>query len=352
MKIIKSLLTLKQKQYLKYLLSKNSNIYNNIDKNKKKIIVALAADYGNLGDVAITYAQTKFLKNNFPEYEVIDFPISKTFTDMKALKKICNEDDIITIVGGGNTTDIYEDIEYCRQFIIKQFPKNKIISFPQTVDFSNTTKGKRLKEQSVNIYGNHKKLILSAREEKSFNEYKKNFSNDVKYTPDIVLYLDEQSPNYDRNGVILCLRNDKEKVFKQAQQDTLIERLSQNFKILYNDTHIDKSNMSIEERKFELNKIWNNFKKSKVVLTDRLHGMIFCAITNTPCVAIDNSNRKISGVYNAWLKDINYIKLIEGYNIEKIYKAVKDLYDINIEDNTQLNLEAKYYNLIQEIKAN
>lgn len=352
MKIIKSLLTLKQKQYLKYLLSKNSNIYNNIDKNKKKIIVALAADYGNLGDVAITYAQTKFLKDKFPEYEVIDFPISKTFTDMKALKKICNDDDIITIVGGGNTTDIYEDIEYCRQFIIKQFPKNKIISFPQTVDFSNTTKGRRLKEKSVNIYGNHKKLILSAREEKSFHEYKKNFSNDVKYIPDIVLYLDEQSPNSERDGVILCLRNDKEKVFEKAQQDTLIERLSQNFKILYNDTHIDKSNMSIEERKFELNKIWNNFKKSKVVLTDRLHGMIFCAITNTPCVAIDNSNRKISGVYNAWLKDINYIKLIEGYNIEKIYKAVEDLYDINIEDSTQLNLEAKYYNLIQEIKVN
>ena len=76
-----------------------------------------------------------------------------------------------------------------------------------------------------------------------------------------------------------------------------------------------RGNLSIEEREFELNKIWTAFKKSKVVVTDRLHGMIFCAITKTPCVAIDNSNHKISGVYDAWLKDIGYIKMIKDYNI-------------------------------------
>ena len=48
---------------------------------------------------------------------------------LKSLKGSINSEDIITIVGGGNIGDMYDDIEYCRQFIIKQFPNNKIVIF-------------------------------------------------------------------------------------------------------------------------------------------------------------------------------------------------------------------------------
>lgn len=75
------------KLYGKYLTSKKTNEYSNLDKSKQKIVVALAADYGNLGDVAITFAQTQFLKKQFPEAEVIDFPISKTFRSHEIIKK-------------------------------------------------------------------------------------------------------------------------------------------------------------------------------------------------------------------------------------------------------------------------
>ena len=79
---------IRKKLFLKWLLSKPDDEYSQFDNDKQKIIVALAADYGNLGDVAITYAQTKFFKEQFPESEIIDFPISKTFTKMKSLKKV------------------------------------------------------------------------------------------------------------------------------------------------------------------------------------------------------------------------------------------------------------------------
>ena len=48
--------------------------------------------------------------------------------------------------------------------------------------------------------------------------------------------------------------------------------------------------------------MWKNFSSSKIVITDRLHGLIFSKITSTPCIAIDNSNNKIRETYNAWLK--------------------------------------------------
>ena len=36
--------------------------------------------------------------------------------------------------------------------------------------------------------------------------------------------------------------------------------------------------------------------------------MIFSAITSTPCLALDNKSRKISGVFN-WLKHLGYVKV-------------------------------------------
>lgn len=311
---------------LKYLASKNSNKYIKYDNEKTKIVVALAADYGNLGDVAITYAQTNFLKKIFRDVEVIDFPISETFTEIKSLKKIINPDDIITIVGGGNTGDMYDDIEFCRQFVIQQFPNNRIVCFPQTIDFSETNAGQKALDRSRRIYGNHNRLSLSAREERSYNTFSQFFTkNKVVMAPDIVLSLDESKPSVKREGITLVLRADNEKNMSKDAQQELINVVSANYTVRFNDTHINRSRMTVDERKAELNCIWNIFRKSEIVITDRLHGMIFCAITNTPCIAIDNSNKKVSGVYNAWLKDISTIKVIEKLNADEVMKTIENL---------------------------
>lgn len=331
--------------YLKYIFSKKTNEFTEY-VGKKKIVIALAADYGNLGDVAITFAQKKFFESNYPEYVVIDFPISKTFTSMKSLKKVINSNDIITIVGGGNTGDLYDDIEYCRQFVIKQFPRNKIISFPQTIDFSKGKKGKDALKKAIKVYSSHENYILAAREKASFEKYKKYFPNNkIVFTPDIVLSLNEEQPMYVRENVTLCLRNDDEKILEKDKEQTLIGQLQKKHKLLFNDTHINKNNLTIEERENELNKLWTSFKKSKVVVTDRLHGMIFCAITQTPCIAIDNSNKKISGVYNAWLKDYTHIKMITNFDIEEIETLVEEQFDFQLSSSTNIDLSKEFQDL-------
>src|SRR5690554_7031043 len=109
------------------------------DQTKNQAYIFLAADYGNLGDVAITYAQTKFLKdilgNNF---EVIEIPISHSLEGLYFVKKNIKHGDIVTSVGGGNLGDLYDQIEFIRQLAVRSFSKNKFISFPQTFDFSET----------------------------------------------------------------------------------------------------------------------------------------------------------------------------------------------------------------------
>ena len=307
-----------RKLYFKFMLrynlsSSDSMIFQQYSK-KKKCIVCLAADYGNLGDVAITYAQYNFLKSMLTDYEIVDFTISSTLRSLKSLKKICGNDDIITIVGGGNMGDIYGDIELLRLMIVKSFPHNKIISFPQTIEYIDPIKNKFLLSLSKRVYQGHKHLLLCARESVSYLKMKELYPcSQVCLVPDIVMTLDMRSKSVERDSslVTLCLRNDKEKSQTAVDESLLVTQLKeQGFKVHLRDTHIGKSKISIVEREFELRNIWEQFSRSRLVITDRLHGMIFAFITGTPAIVLPNSNFKIEKCYE-WIKECGFIHFVD-----------------------------------------
>lgn len=327
------------KDKLKYYMS--SSKCNELSKiNKPKIFVLLSANYGNLGDVAISESQVKFLKNNFPEREIIEIHINDTYTSLKKVKKSLGQGDVVTLIGGGNISDLYEDIEKQRRFIIKKLKKYPIISFPQTIYFTNSKDGKKSKWKTINTYRKHKRLYLFAREEKTFRflnhyfDYNRNF-----LCPDIVLSnsLSKSTNKYKRKYCTICIRNDKESAISKKQIDNIVKKID-NLSLMFIDTQINKNKMSNEERKKELNKLLNLFRSSKIVITDRLHGMILSAITDTPCIAIDNSNGKVAGVYERWFKGKSSINLIKPEEINK-----------KIVDDTIL-LKRKYYPEIKDFE--
>lgn len=305
---------------------KSQNYFSFLKENTgKKFFVFLAADYGNLGDVAITYAQTQFLKDSLQDYEVIEVPISKTIEGISMIKKIIKNSDIVTTVGGGNFGDLYDQIEFYRQLVVESFPNNRIVSFPQTMDFSNSEKGKKALSQAKKSYSKHKNMTFIAREQLSFNLMKDTFlTNEIVLTPDIVMSLNKIEPESARKGVVLCLRDDDEKLLQPNEKAKLLELVYANFKdISIYDTHINKSKLSIEERNNELDKIWTAFKKAELVITDRLHGMIFCYITKTPCLVFQNNNHKVKGSYQ-WIKDKSNIKLIDKFSEMEINDFLKN----------------------------
>lgn len=273
--------------------------------HKKRVFVFLAADYGNLGDVAITYAQEKMLMEKYPDYEIIDVPISKTLSLLRPIKRIATPDDIITITGGGNMGDMYGDIELLRLMVIRMFPKNKIVIFPQTIDYSG--ENTYLLRLAKRTYCNHRNLTMLAREEVSYNRMRELFPKaNVKLTPDVVMTLDERRES-ERKGVVFCLRNDKEKsALSQTADKVRKEAESMALPVMDYDTHIDKEHMSLDVRKKELDKIWKIFSSAQMVVTDRLHGMIFAYITGTPAIVFPNSNFKVEKCYE-WIKNCGYI---------------------------------------------
>ncbi|QQD15379.1 polysaccharide pyruvyl transferase family protein [Sphingobacterium sp. UDSM-2020] len=306
------LLFLQQFKSFKYF--KNTKL----DSSKNQVYIFLAADYGNLGDVAITFAQTKFLKGN-SNFQVVEIPISQSLEGLCFVRKHIKKGDVVTTVGGGNMGDLYDQIEYIRQLVIGFFPNNKIISFPQTFDFSETEKGHKALDRAKRVYNSHQDLHIIAREQTSFGLMKKHYTNaNVLLTPDIVLSLNEIEPKQVRKGAVICMRKDAEKSLSQEQNDYIIEAIHQQFDdVAYYDTHITRGELTVAEREEELYKIWNKFKGAELVITDRLHGMIFCYITGTPCLVFQNNNHKVRETYD-WLKDTSYVTLMGNFSKSNI----------------------------------
>lgn len=317
-------------------------------KNHRKCFVFLAANYGNLGDVAITLAQEQYLRERFSDYEVVDVPINSTMSHLQAIKNVCSPDDVITIVGGGNISDLYFDIELLRIAVIKAFPYNRIISFPQSAIFSDTIFGRWFKKRVARAYSRHKHLTVLAREKRSMELMKSMFhahSVDVCLTPDIVMWLDKRLPETIRNGVICCLRSDSESNLSAYFKSQMRSLLGQEYPVTDYDTHIGNVDLNLEQRIIELNKILSHFRSTKWVVTDRLHGMIFAYITGTPAIVFNNNNHKIAASYE-WIRDCGYIHMVDAdepmqvielmktissnVNFTNVHKRLKRLLDENI----------------------
>lgn len=55
---------------------------------------------------------------------------------------------------------------------------------------------------------------------------------------------------------------------------------------------INDGDVSVNNRKSELLKKLEEFRSNKLIITDRLHGMIMACLAGTPCIAFDNSSKK------------------------------------------------------------
>lgn len=299
-------LLLRVKLFFAYLRCKERM---KIPTEGKKIFVFLGADYGNLGDVAITYAQTQYLQHRFLEYKVVEIPISNTFAGIKTVKNIINSDDVVTLIGGGNTSDRYDDIEFLRQLVIWNFRKYRIIGFPQTIDLTRSGKGMFTQMTIKLIYRRAHRFTYMAREQNSFNVMSRLIpALETVKMPDVVMTLDERE-NAKRNGLLVCLRSDKEVSSNATLREEALKMLTDRYaSVDYQDTQVD--GISLENRYEKLHEVWRCFSRHEVVLTDRLHGMIFAFITNTPAYVIDNSNHKISACLEC-IRNCGYIRLIK-----------------------------------------
>lgn len=320
-------------------------------RNQKRIYVLSVPYHGNLGDQAIAYAQVEYLKSIEPKSAVIEVYMPDVKFFFNRIKRTIKPAECICIHGGGNMGNQYQIEEDIRRKIIEQFPNNNVISFPETIYFTKDSEGQREFKITKEIYNKHKQLTIVGREQISYDLMKESFvKNNVIFTPDIVLYLNKQDKQIERKNVFICLRSDVEGIISKEVKENLISTIQRDYKNVTIGDTVVKHNIQNKDREYELERIWNEFRQAKVVVTDRLHGMIFAAITGTPCVVLNNYNHKVAGEYE-WIKDLQHIKLINEVNVEDIIDQVNKLYQFNPQDIQISDLKAKFKELDQVIQG-
>ena len=323
-----------------------------LNPQKKYAFVLFASDYNNLGDLAITVSQQKFLAELIgEEYIIVKINESDTYNWIHEIKKMSSDNVLITLIGGGNSGSLYDFIETPRRFILKSFRNYKIISFPQTIFFDDSEQALAIKNEFTSIANRCKDLTFVAREKNSERIYKNNTKAHVLLTPDIVFFYEKYvkpSKNRHFNSVALILRDDKEKAIDLSFQKDLIELVEKRFNEI---EYMDTCNVEyIEDNaKDLLDDYLNRLQTMSLVITDRLHGMILSYITRTPCIVFNNNNRKIEATYNTWLKEQNIVRLFNSENIEDLSQLIDDM--MSQSEYISVNLDKKFDLLREVIKG-
>ena len=270
----------------------------------RRALIFCTPFHDNLGDSAIAIAEGVLLKEaGFPNFVEID---TRTFMRwLRLFQRIVPANRTLFIHGGGNMGDLWEEEESARRALLAYFPRNRIIAFPQTLYYSDPEK-----ETESAAYYSSSRLTLTAREQISYQKMLALYPNArILLSPDIVLFTsmkDYGANPQRRTDVLICARSDAEKkvdsaMWKQIEQELAVAGVPVRKTDMYYGKPVTPKN-----RKTCVRQKLEEFGKAKLVVTDRLHGMVFSALMGTPCVVLSNYNHKISGTYS-WISKLPYV---------------------------------------------
>ncbi|HDY89289.1 MAG TPA: polysaccharide pyruvyl transferase, partial [bacterium] len=234
--------------------------------------------------------------------------------------------------------------ESIRRLLIQTFKKNKIVSLPQTIYFSNTEKGKYERENTRRIYNAHSNLTIITRDPKS-EEIAKELLTKARIfcMPDFVLSMKPKKSLHKNNPpeALIVLRQDNESFLSAEQRKAVSDLLP--YKCIYFDT-VNDTPIKEQERISVLEKCLDVFRSTDVVVTDRFHGVIFSIICCKSCVALRSIDHKLISGWH-WFKDIPFVKFAN--DISEIKHLIEESFSIEKREIPDFNKH--YFNKIPEI---
>lgn len=298
----------------------------------------------SVGDHSQALAIQQWFQTYFPDWPIVCFyrrfndprkfrgvPLPKLpsegLKNWKKLIETVNEDDLIFIHSSGDFGTLFywtwggglgsKSWHSFRRKLIRQFPKNKIIQLPVTVFYHATEGAKEILENDKCFYGEQKNLVLMCREPVSHQILTSNSHCRTMMVPDFAFSLKPTLIEKERKGVLIVLRRDHETRFNPSTRAHIIKIVE---RVMPNPTYRDV-NQSPVVNKDAIDSILEYYQNFKVVVTDRLHGMIFSVITKTPCVCINDRIPHKSSGYKSLLNDS--VQFVDG--IEEIPDAIRSV---------------------------
>lgn len=185
-----------------------------------------------------------------------------------------------------------------------------MIIFPQSIWFSEDEEGRKALAEATEIYKGDN-ILLCCRDSASYRFAQEHFECRSILVPDMALWESRQGMiSCERFGALTLLRSDKERKLGDDDQAEIESYLTDRFRSVETfDTVLHSGKVTRENRTEKIEDLVQRISSVECVVTDRLHGMILCAVTGTPCVVFGNGYHKIEAFYE-WLKDLKYIRFI------------------------------------------
>lgn len=276
---------------------------------RNKVYVLCHPIHSNLGDQAQLMCTDKWIKENYPSYQIIHLGYLKPTLNLSnnarslltefsyrltlvVLKLKMKRNDILLGHSGYFMVDHHNGWKMFTD-MMGYFPNNRMLIFPQTINFHTPI----IQQFVSNCFAKNKNTILLCRDKISYKKAQELFSSTpLLLYPDIVTSLiGTKSYNTEREGVLFCMRDDIETFYKEEEIDKLMGRFGSLRKEKVDTTLKGVPCKELDKHRDEIiYGMISKFATYRVVITDRYHGTIFSAIANTPVIVLNSADHKLS----------------------------------------------------------
>jgi len=273
-------------------------------------------NHNNVGDNAIWLGEVAYLRRR--EVEIVYICDASSYCTETLRERI--GDGTLLLHGGGSFGTIWPRHQAFRERIVREFPRQRIVQLPQTVDFTDEESVERARR----TLGAHDGLVILARDHESLACLREQLSLEAVLCPDMAFALGTSNRLLPSTDILWLARSDRESLAPPPQ--TLGERVEVVDWLRGEPGHpwshvlaplTVRSRCTVNaamERWSWLRRwagpavastfetlAWRRFERGRrilsrgrVVITDRLHGHILCLLFAIPHVLLDNRFGKLA----------------------------------------------------------
>ncbi len=305
--------------------------------------------FDNLGDHAIAMAERAFFRTRYKN-RFVELCDRVCRHGAREMLRCISPNDLLLITGGGNFGSLYRGTNDGIYGVIENFPKNNIIVLPQSIHYGTDDAGTASLKKAKILYNDRPGLVLCARDCESYRMLGQYFPFCRRLlVPDMVLSMRWPAASM-RSGIAVCLRSDKEKILPTDVTERIIGA-ARNMNVGMSAISNHWEGVAARNTESAVLEKLCEYSSSRCIITDRLHGMVFAAITGTPCIAIDNSYGKNRALYETWLKNIPYIHFVDAPEAENWENLIAGKLESGICEYDSAAMTVKYSPLTDYISS-
>lgn len=291
-------------------------------------VVLVGVDSRNVGDAAIDIATRAWLTRRGCELRLT---VDRRTYEPGVVARRLGDDSALLLVGGGTVGDVWRTQEALRRRALADFPGRRVVQLPQTVHFQS----REAETEARSLYERCERLTFLARDAHSLEIARDRLGVRAALSPDMaVLLVDDVARRLDsldgrgrrpapERDVLWLLRDDKQAAHTDARnlpgppqgvpscdwprpRRALARFLRRAVRATLRGGDAPRRRAAIrrDEEREARDRLATGLAfvaSARVVVTDRLHGVLLCLLASVPVVAMPDRHGKLLPFLRTWL---------------------------------------------------